>query len=74
MEWLRLAVCFEAMLLLLRELYSTLKLPLQKQADSWLSSAWSHSCPGAQLSVSGDVLSKRTDEISFNQISHRPVV
>lgn len=63
----------EALLLLLRGPYSTLEVPLHEGADSWLSSAWSHSCPGAQLSVSGDVVSKRTDEISFNQISHEPV-
>lgn len=54
-------------------LCSTLEVPLHKQADSWLSSAWSPSCPGAQLPVSGDVVSKRTDEISVNQISHGPV-
>lgn len=62
-----------APLLLLRELCSTLGVSLREQADSWLSSAWSHSCPGAQLPVSGDVVSKRTDEISVNKISHRPV-
>lgn len=73
MEWLRLDVQSEALLLLPRELCSTLEVPLCEQADSWLSSAWSPSCPGAQLPVSGDVVSKRTDEISVNQISHRPV-
>lgn len=73
MEWLRLDVQCEALVLLLRKLSSTLEAPLREQADSWLSSAWSQSCPGAQLPASGDVVSKRTDEIPVNQISHRPV-
>lgn len=73
MEWLKLDVHSKALLLLLRELCSTLEAPLHEQADSWLSSAWSHSCPGTQLPVSGDVVSVRTDEISVNQLSHRPV-
>lgn len=47
MEWLRLDVDSKAWLLLLRELCFTLEVPLHEQADSWLSSGWSPSCPTA---------------------------
>lgn len=73
MEQLKLDVHSKALLLLLSELCSTPEAPFCEQADSWLSSAWSHSCPGVQLPVSGDVVSMRTDEILANQISHRSV-
>lgn len=72
MEWLKTGVHAKALLLLLRAMLHSGGSP-SEQADSWLSSAWSHSCPGAQLPISGDVVSIRTDEISVNQISHRPV-